>query len=143
MSKTVNTKILLRSDTYSNWQTNNPTLAKGEIGAAIITQNGVTTKNFKIGDGVTPWNDLSWDGRLQEEILEGILRTQKKSGSIVTFDDGADAPLKKCICQIEPKQDLHGYDYSWPEGGGKNVLPRTLTSNFNFTLHLRLLLNQQ
>ena len=61
MSKTLNTKILLRNDTYSNWQTDNPTLAKGEIGVAIITQNGVTIKNFKIGDGVTPWNDLSWD----------------------------------------------------------------------------------
>ena len=60
MSKTLNTKILLRNDTYSNWQSNNPTLGKGEIGIAMKLQNGVTVKNFKIGDGTTAWNSLPW-----------------------------------------------------------------------------------
>lgn len=54
MSKTVNTKILLRNDTASNWTTNNPTLAKGQLGVQI------DTKKFKFGDGVTPWNSLNY-----------------------------------------------------------------------------------
>ena len=54
MSKTVNTKILLRNDTAANWTTNNPTLAKGQIGIQI------NTKKFKFGDGVTPWNSLDY-----------------------------------------------------------------------------------
>jgi len=29
MSKTINTKILLRNDTAARWTSNNPTLAKG------------------------------------------------------------------------------------------------------------------
>jgi len=32
MSKTLNTKILLRNDLAATWSTNNPTLAKGELG---------------------------------------------------------------------------------------------------------------
>lgn len=54
MSKTVNTKILLRNDSASNWTTNNPTLAKGQIGVEI------DTGKFKFGDGTTPWNSLSY-----------------------------------------------------------------------------------
>ena len=54
MSKSVNTKILLRNDTAANWTTNNPTLAKGQIGVQI------NTKKFKFGDGTTPWNSLDY-----------------------------------------------------------------------------------
>ena len=37
MSKTISTKILLRNDTAQNWTTNNPVLAKGEMGIEIDT----------------------------------------------------------------------------------------------------------
>lgn len=44
------------------------------------------------------------------------------SGAIASFDDGANGmPIKKLVAQIEPVQDLHGYDNPWPAGGGKNV----------------------
>ena len=43
------------------------------------------------------------------------------SGSIVSFESDMDgAPLKSCVVEIEPVQDLHGYDYPWPAGGGSN-----------------------
>ena len=54
MSKQVSTKILLRNDSAANWTTNNPTLAKGQIGIQI------DTKKFKFGDGTTAWNSLSY-----------------------------------------------------------------------------------
>ena len=45
------------------------------------------------------------------------------SGAIATFPDGADnMPLEHLIVDIQPEQDLHGYDYPWPAGGGKNLL---------------------
>ena len=49
-------QIQLRRDTASNWTSNNPTLAQGEMG--IETDTTV----FKIGDGSTAWNSLSQGG---------------------------------------------------------------------------------
>lgn len=44
------------------------------------------------------------------------------SGQVVSFHAGAAGlPLEKCVVQIEPVQDLHGYDHPWPAGGGKNL----------------------
>lgn len=48
------TRIQLRRDTSSNWQTNNPTPSLGEPCYEI------DTKKLKIGDGVTKYNDLQY-----------------------------------------------------------------------------------
>lgn len=49
--------------------------------------------------------------------------TDTLSGDIVTFTDGADdIPMKSVVVNIEPVQDLHGYDHPWPAGGGKNLV---------------------
>lgn len=50
------TKIQLRRDTAANWTTNNPTPASGE--PCFETDTG----KFKIGDGVTTYNNLSYQG---------------------------------------------------------------------------------
>ena len=48
--------------------------------------------------------------------------TKSASGDIITITDGADnTPLKSAVVNIEPVQDLHGYDYPWPAGGGKQI----------------------
>ena len=47
-------QIQLRNDTASNWATENPTLAQGEVG--IETD----TRLIKVGDGSTAWNDLDY-----------------------------------------------------------------------------------
>lgn len=46
-------------------------------------------------------------------------------GSIASFTDGSDSPLEKCIVEINPTQDLHGYDKPWAGGAGKNKLDLT------------------
>lgn len=51
-----NTVIQTRNDTASNWTTNNPTLALGEIGLET------DTKRMKVGDGSTAWNSLGYYG---------------------------------------------------------------------------------
>ena len=50
-------RIAFRSDTLENWESVNPTLLGGEIG---VVTDGTETEKVKIGDGKTPWNDLSW-----------------------------------------------------------------------------------
>ena len=53
--------------------------------------------------------------------------TDTASGAIASFPDGADdLPLKSLVVNINPVQDLHGYDSPWPAGGGKNKLPLTV-----------------
>jgi hypothetical protein len=51
-----NTVIQLRNDTASNWTTNNPTLAQGEMGLET------DTNKIKFGDGSTAWNSLPYIG---------------------------------------------------------------------------------
>jgi hypothetical protein len=48
--------IFFRRGASSNWSSVNPVLNSGEPGF------DVTLKKLKIGDGVTPWNDLEWVG---------------------------------------------------------------------------------
>ena len=49
--------------------------------------------------------------------------TDSSSGDIATFPDGADGiPVKSAEFQIDPVQNLHGYDHPWPGGGNINLL---------------------
>ena len=48
------TKIQFRRDIAAHWTSNNPILSDGELGLES------DTRNYKIGDGVTPWNSLSY-----------------------------------------------------------------------------------
>lgn len=49
-----------------------------------------------------------------EEVNNDLLKINpvySTSGSVVSFDDGADnLPLEELIVDIDPVQDLHGYD---------------------------------
>ena len=46
-----------KRDTKANWEANNPVLAEGEIGLVLDDKN-----SYKVGDGVTKWNDLPLRG---------------------------------------------------------------------------------
>lgn len=50
----INVIIKNRSDTSDNWSKSNRVLEEGEFGY------DTTNKKFKIGDGQTAWNDLSY-----------------------------------------------------------------------------------
>lgn len=60
-------KILFRRDTASNWTSENPTLAIGEIGLETDTDK------IKLGDGATDWNSLSYFyGALDSSTLDQL-----------------------------------------------------------------------
>lgn len=48
--------IKLRRGTATQWTTTNPILAEGEVGLEL------NTRKFKVGDGITAWNSLSYWG---------------------------------------------------------------------------------
>lgn len=57
----------------------------------------------------------------------GLYPTNTASGDVAHFEDGANnIPIKRLTVNVEPIQDLHGYDSPWPAGGGKNLIPTTL-----------------
>lgn len=53
------------------------------------------------------------------------------TGDIVTFESEYAQPLKKVEVSLSPIQDLHGYDFPWPAGGGKNKCPLMPTTTIN------------
>lgn len=60
------TKIQLRRGTASQWTSSNPLLASGEVGVET------DSKKFKIGDGSTYWNSLSYSSVTQTAV-EGLI----------------------------------------------------------------------
>lgn len=82
---------------------------------------------------------LKTDGEALEEEVEALVDKKAPaivdyaSGKIASFSDGAEAPLKSLIFSIEPQQDLHGFDYPWPGGGGVNKFNSEATTLNGFT----------
>lgn len=72
MAKQLITRILLRRDTNTNWETNKPILSKGEIALSYDNDpQGVaieSTYRLKIGDGTTAWDALPF---YSQTILNG------------------------------------------------------------------------
>ena len=76
-------QLLTRNDTAENWSSANPVLGKGEIG--IELGDTPAENKFKVGDGITAWNDLGYsidvrgilstvDSKI-EEALDGFSST--------------------------------------------------------------------
>lgn len=58
---TLNARLVQRSDTASNWTSNNPVLLRGEVGIEI------DTRKIKIGDGTTAWSSLLYANNRPED----------------------------------------------------------------------------
>lgn len=57
-------------------------------------------------------------------VLESTATVEKTlSGDIVSFADGTANLAVDLTADIEPVQDLHGYDHPWVGGAGKNLCP--------------------
>lgn len=92
------------------------TLEPSEDATATITgtpENPMLNLGIPRGDPGDP-GDLS--GKADVIITSA-------SGNPASFSDGANgAKMTSLVVGIEPVQDLHGYDYPWPAGGGKNLI---------------------
>ena len=72
-TKTLNTRIQLKYDTFQNWTTNNPVLLAGEIAVVEVpTAQGsvsqVPAVLIKVGNGTQAFNDLAWGSALAADV---------------------------------------------------------------------------
>lgn len=73
-------RFWMRRDNASNWSSVNPTLAAGEWGVEISDADPAITK-FKLGDGITAWNDLEYKGAgIHEAPSDGKQYARKNGG---------------------------------------------------------------
>ena len=78
-TKTLNTILKLRYDTYANWQTNKDfVLQAGEAGVCVVPAEAGTGLNepailMKIGDGTTTWENLSYVSALAANVASNLL----------------------------------------------------------------------
>ena len=57
-----------------------------------------------------------------DDIVYGILPDDTASGSVANFETDLALPIKSLEIDVNAKQDLHGYDYPWVGGAGKNIV---------------------
>lgn len=78
MSKTINSKLLVRRDSSSNWTTNNPVLSQGEIG--YDTNEG----KIKVGNGSSNWSSLPFFALENEDSVQSFIieASQSKESTV-------------------------------------------------------------
>lgn len=83
-----------------------------------VTQNGTYSESGKAYSPVVV-NIPTPENAYLLESVEGL------PSDIATFE-ASNLPMNKLKVDIEPQQDLHGYDAPWVGGAGKNKLPLTV-----------------
>lgn len=82
MSNTINTRVKLKYDTFTNWSSNNPVLLKGEIAVVEVptTQGSIVNVPsilFKVGDGTNNFNALPWASALSADVYDWAKKATK------------------------------------------------------------------
>lgn len=90
-SNRLNTRILLKYDTYANWTANNPVLLAGEVAIATIESgnpqtvnpNGIQTPQIliKVGNGTSNYNDLKFVSGLAADVYSWAKASEKPTYS--------------------------------------------------------------
>lgn len=110
----------------------------GNITITVTDKDGTTSETLEVDDALDETSENPVQNQAIQNALWNLLPTDTASGSIASFPDGADdVPMLSLKAQIEPVQDLHGYDSPWPAGGGKNkcmhYADRTNTNGITYT----------
>ena len=76
-TKTFNTRLQLKYDTYENWTTNDPVLLAGEAAVCVVPADSNTGLNepavlMKIGDGTSNFSQLSWISGLAANVASNL-----------------------------------------------------------------------
>lgn len=71
-------------------------------------------------------SDSSENAVQNKVVTAAVSSTKTATGNPVTLTDAAEINAEEVVAEIEPIQDLHGYDHPWVGGAGKNKLPMTL-----------------
>ena len=76
-SKTFNSRISLKYDTYENWTTNNPVLLSGEAAVCVVPADAGSGLNepavlLKFGDGTSTFTQLQWASALAADVIPSL-----------------------------------------------------------------------
>ena len=76
-TKTFNTRISLKYDTYTNWTTNNPVLLAGEAAVCVVPADAGSGLNepailLKFGDGTSSFTELSWASATAADVIPSL-----------------------------------------------------------------------
>ena len=67
-------------------------------------------------------------------IPDNAYLLEQATGDVITLTDAAALPMPKAQTTLQPIQDLHGYDYPWVGGAGKNKFDMQNLSSGNVTV---------
>ena len=99
----------------------NVTKQDGNIVITITDKDGTTSETLEVDNALDEDSVNPVQNAAIVEAMRSMLPVDMASGAIASFPDGADdVPILSLKAQIEPVQDLHGYENPWPAGGGKN-----------------------
>lgn len=76
LSTELNSQILLRCDSFANWDAENPVLEKGEVAVVVLTpetdnlNDSTDTILFKVGDGTSNFSSLGWTSSIAADVYE-------------------------------------------------------------------------
>ena len=111
-TKTLNTRILLRYDSYDNWLTSTIVLKQGEAAICSVptgkTVDGVTTPPavlLKVGDGVHTFKDLPWLQAVSSDIYAWAKSPNKPSYSYNEIE-GLDDHISKVAVDSDTQYTL-------------------------------------
>lgn len=102
----LNSHYAFRADTLENWQRENPILENGE---PSVVSDGNDGEWLKIGDGVTPWNDLKYrQGPQGKPGADGSVISKKVFERIatITVAPDTDGSLPQYINFTEDKDGV-------------------------------------
>lgn len=90
-----------------------------------LTVDGAAAESKTTGDAIVS---------LRNDVYDGMTESASASGEIIEIDDAAGgAPAEALVLNLEPHQDLHGYDHPWIGGSGKNLL---IVGNFEHGVNI-------
>lgn len=103
-------------------QINGTTLSGNKTSADLGLQDRLTFDATPTEESTNPVTSGGVYGALETKADASELETTKTAtGSIVTVEDAAPINAEDVTVQIEPVQDLHGYDHPWAGGAGVNL----------------------
>lgn len=97
------TKIQLRRGTASQWSSANPVLAAGEVGVEL------DTKQFKIGDGTSLWNNLAYTAVGSTQLNSAVAASAATLSASIASEQSraiaAEAALQAAITAIQSQSN--------------------------------------
>ena len=105
---TLKARLLHAYKSESEWNSSNPILKKGEAGY-ISDSNTPNYGRYKIGDGVTKWNDLPWGDKKIWDEVDGIeiggrnLIPNSKNANLKIKESSINVVINDDSCTITPK----------------------------------------